>query len=299
MGRGLYYCNECKKIVLKIDAVYFVEQGFNRVFCSEECIFRFFTPLMVHLEEEENIFRNRLGIHNDVLLPQEKFQSLVKSTMEDPDEIWSAPRDGGEEVYTLISKLETREYGVVYIIMLIFTFEGRASLTLLATSTKHEKLTQKYRIGSKIGHLRENIDFGLIGPDPKDPNPLNLDEITLNLLEEKKEKLYNLLTANASKNDIQIHEYDNYYKYLPITLDDPDEVYQEVNNEGVVEFVTCIKNFDDGEKNFFYIAVSYYYESNPETQEEILIPIFSFPSHDSKIYKLFQLGQRINGPSLN
>lgn len=298
MGRGLYYCNECKKIMPRPEDVYFAEQGFYRCFCSEECIFRFFTPLMIHLEEEENTFRNRLGITNDLMVSQEKFQSYIKSTVEDPDEIWSSPRDGGEEIYTLISKLETREKGAVYIILLIFTYEGRPSLTLLATLTQHEKLVQKYRIGSKIGHLKENLDFGLIGPDPNNANPLNLDEITLEILESKKEKMYDLLMKNVGAQDIPITEYDGYQKYLPITLDDPDEVYEELK-DGDVEFVTCIKNFDDGEKKFFYIAISYYYESNPETQEEVLIPIFSFPSQDSKIYKLFQIGQRVNGPSLN
>ncbi|MBF0363151.1 MAG: hypothetical protein HQK49_19170 [Oligoflexia bacterium] len=143
----IYYCNECKKVTANINEIFFVEQSRFRGFCSEECITKFYTPMISYLKREEDKLRKEYLIEEFFNFDQKTYEGLIEKGISNPAEIWVDGEDLSEEYFCLISKNE--QLGV-YVIILTLFFENTPSLILFETVTKNDKIVEHYRNGRKI-----------------------------------------------------------------------------------------------------------------------------------------------------
>ena len=92
--------------------------------------------------------------------------------------------------------------------------------------------------------------------------------------------------------DIPIEQFFNYDKYLDLTIENPDEIYELEDDEGDT-IHTFIKSFKEGEVSFFYVVITLPHRI-PEVKEMAVLPILGFPSVDESLYPEYAIGKKLN-----
>ena len=77
LGKNVYICNQCKKLISDIEELLFVEENSPRGFCSEKCIEGFYTPLFNHFENAVKKYREELKLEDEECLELLRTQSLL------------------------------------------------------------------------------------------------------------------------------------------------------------------------------------------------------------------------------
>jgi YHS domain-containing protein len=121
MIKTLFFCEYCRKHLLDVNEIHFVEDQSDRGFCSEKCILEFYRPYMLAFEDEESQFRSSLRLppeesHSDVLASDHYLQLALKN----PSEVWQIENDLNQRFYTHI--LEFSLNGEVYYMILICSY---------------------------------------------------------------------------------------------------------------------------------------------------------------------------------
>lgn len=268
-----------------IDQVLVVEEFYSRPFCSESCIVDYFRPLMLDLDRQDLELRLSLGV-------KEKFDhkllkddpNLLNLMISNPDEVLVTTNDLGEEFYTVFKTVDHKELKI-YLVGIFFYYEDNVSLMLFNTATGDRKLAEAYADGE----------------DPSKEDPLDQYEIDPEILEDleqkKSEQLSELLTRR-SDHDIPFEKFPLYDQFLKLTLNDPDEVYENKVDFDLIH--TYIKSYQH--KNlgsFYYVVMAIKIDEDVEGDEDVLLPILAFPSIDRELYKYYKLGHKVSGSLKN
>lgn len=308
--KHIYYCDGCKKVMSSIEEVIFVEQVRYRAFCNEKCIIDFFTPLINFFETEEYEFRREFNVEENIKIALNDRERMMDQTLKNPDELWVHGHELSEEIYYYIKKHE--EFNDTYMVAATLVFEGYPSFILLELLTTRESVLSFYRRGRKTEartqqnsnqtSSMENDQESLASNESNEFRELErVDPKLIEFIERKKSFFLAKLLEDRKDNDINFESFPQYDHLLHETLERPDEVYmQEFSEEGAeIPFFIYIKNFQNDEHSFFYVAICLHYSVDHEAMEETLIPIISFPSNDSELYMKYKKGTRIEGQSVS
>jgi len=284
----LYFCNQCKKILENVEELLFVEEDSSRGFCSEQCIENFYSPLFKHYEAKEKELRGSLNIQNESCLKLLEKNELVDKLFSSPLEIHHSMNELEEEVYSFIGKFPQEKGKEVWLISLCFVYEAKPSFVFLLTATENEELVDHFRIGDPVEDIEDflALDENLeVEGDPKQ---------ILETVEQKKSQLLAQMIEERSPHDIPIEEFIHYEPFFEPTIENPDEVYTYMDEDGDTLY-TYIKAYEKEGTSFYYFVLCFNFASNPNEQTESLLPIISFPSLDADTYKKHSQGERISG----
>ncbi len=254
----IYCCTECKKIVISLDQLLFVEENSVKGFCSEECIEFFYSPMLKYYEEILYSFRTELKLQNESITYDLSEQELMEEVIHTPSEIWRNENELHEEVFSYIKHFTNSS-----VIVLCTVLRLEPSFIFLMTKTSSQELVSKFRIGERI----------VINSDSE-------VEDLIQELEGKKSQLLAELLSKRKDDDIPFEEFSEYDNFLDITLESPDETFEVKDREGDL-LVTSIKSFTKNNKNFFYIIITL---KN--------MNILSFPTEDMELYSEFRIGKK-------
>src|SRR5690606_12771157 len=155
-----------------------------------------------------------------------------------------------------------------------------------------ENLVDQFRVGERVNTSKTSKSLSS-GPDNSLEQDVELPAEIIEELDLKKSSYLATLLGNRADDDIAYDEFMDYEQFLPLTLEDPDEVYDRTG-EDADEISTFIKSFQYAGGTFFYVVVCWKCQVK-NFQERMLIPVLSFPSTDQDLYHEFAIGERVVG----
>lgn len=301
LSKSLYLCTNCRTKIDDPYRVLFVDQSHSHGFCSEKCILEYYTPVMESFENEEFDLRESLKISfSEGLEGLYKDQSLFNQILYQPSEVWRDENKIGQTFYTHILKVNYQDDNFYYA-MICSYFNDEPSFVYFKTMSRIESLINKYRSGEKVelnqelSSLIKNNTSNLEESNDKKEQNIELSESFLEDIEVKKSEYLAKMLDVRSELDIPIEEFYFYDDYMPMCLEDPDEVYQSEDDHGD-ELKVFIKSFKKQNKTFFYIVLSIEIEVNVNSNDKeiALMPVLGFPSTDTSLYKEYTQGVKLS-----
>lgn len=291
MLKSLYFCENCRKKVENVAEIHFVEENSDRGFCSEKCIMEFYRPYMIALEEEEYNFRKNCQIENEDdhshITANEHYLDLALTS---PLEIWHFENDFEQSFYTHIFKLSEDGEDIFFILICAY-IDGGPSFVFYRLATKYKSLVDKYRRDTKFDkELPENSADSVENSSGK--VEVEIPTEVIEMLESKKSQMLAEMMINRSSGDIQFELFHKYDSYLDQTIQNPDEVYENEDDEGD-EIYTYIRSFKQGDIPFFYVVICYLHQIG-DGKESAVLPIIGFPSIDEMLYPKYAIGKKLN-----
>ena len=280
-NKDYYYCNKCGKIFENSENILFVEDDSPRGYCSEACIESFFRPMVRLFEKIEESLRLKYDLVDEESLKYLELPNFLEKLLKRPDEIWIQENNLQEKYYFIISSFKDQNGKDFYLTSICLFFENRPSFLFLVTATSSEKLISEFRAGIKIN---ENL------PRPNASKSSKESEL-MAIVERKKTFLLTELLKQRDNEDISFYEFSEFESYIDPTISEPDEVYSFID-EGGDKIRTYIKSFHSDQGAFYYYVLCM---KNIKKSDKGLIPIFSFPSRDGKIYRKFTQGSLVSG----
>lgn len=282
----IYYCTECKTIVPTLGKLLFIEEKSNKGFCSESCIEDFYLPLINHFEALDKKMRKIFGIEAEFILQNKNPGGFIDEVLSSPSEIWKITNELQEEICTYI-----KHYHDYSAVVICSVYHAKASFIFFSTVTRSREYLAEFRTKDK-----ENLSASMESRSGEEFNEEDL--IFMQLLESKKSKLLAELLIKRKDSDISFEDFSLYEYCFQDTLDFPDEVFENKDNEGDSFFI-YIKSFMKDNKNFFYIISCLKRKSGEDGQEISVFPVLAFPTNDMDLYYEFRLGNRIAGTLKN
>lgn len=279
MIKTLYFCENCRKKIDDVSELHYIEDNSDRGFCSDTCIMEFYRPYLNWLEKEEIKLRKDLNIEQETpFLDITADQKILQKALKNPSEVWVLTNDIDQSFYTHILKIH-RESQVIYYILVCSYIDGGPSFVFYRTATTHIELVDRYRREFEYQEYSEQKELG-----EKIPSEF------FELVEHKKSSLLAQMLQERSIHDISFEDFIHYDDYLKQTIEAPDEVFENEDQEGDT-LLTYIKTFHlaEDDLNFFYIVIGMNYESEDQVY---LIPIIGFPSVDKKLYPTYAKGTK-------
>lgn len=298
MSKKIYICTECKKRILSVNDVLFIEDISNKGFCSEICILNFYRAYMEHFENEELEFRAIHGISSeDDIDFKDKQEELFHQVLYAPNEVWLETSELREEYYTHLLKVELEPNDFVYLIFVCSYFDSSPSFIYHKCFTRDERVVACYQTGKKVEIDAKEVYQDYDEDESDYDGQIELPTEVLEEIEQKKSQYLAELLASRSDSDIQFEEFVLYDKYIQPTLEDPDEIYENEDNGGE-EVSTYIKSFQQGQESFFYIVLCWKCQVE-DVDGDVLVPVLSFPSINQDLYKEYAIGTRTKGQVKN
>ncbi len=273
-------CFFCTRPLHPKDSALFVEEEVGRIFCTEECITRYFTPEVERLEKEYKRILSREDLTGE---EKEALAHLRWLTLEESDETWHETTSGGDLRYTLISEFQPGENPIWYICICLF-LRGDPSFLFLAFPTKDAAMVDYYRKGDRMERTRHTVN--------KDKKGESSDqtEVTDGLAEPwtEEETLRAQVMQDRRKDDIPTEDYALYQSCVDETLETPDEVW---SLKGVAEetrrMYHFIRHYPEERPAMWFIIVA----RETEDDEQIEI-VDAFPTRDQKIMEFYRRGEQ-------
>jgi hypothetical protein len=303
-----YFCNQCGKEIENISDIYITSEKSTAPFCSEDCIVEHYSREIEFFSEKERSIREQFQLGEESL---EGVAGQVRETIENYTEAWMDKNELGLEYYTLFHEVE-HEGRPVHIILITLFYDGRPSVILHHTRTLHSELLRYYRKGKlikgtpqKVKSL-EDIDEGsghAVEDETVDKEELVLPQVVI----ERIENLRSVYLADYLKvrgeTDIPMEKFSYYDNCIEPCITEPDEVCEFIDKSGSV-LNTHIKSFSYApEDSFFYFVICLKleekYKDEGGEEDDVLIPVLSFPSTSSDIYSYFRKGDMITRRSVN
>lgn len=291
MIENLFFCENCREEIVNVSEILFVEENSDRGFCGEDCIMRFYRPYMAKMEKEELIFRDSLSLSEESsyseIIASEKF---LEKTLQEPDEKWRVVNDLDQQYYTHIFKLSYNSQEI-YFILICSYIEGGPSFVYYRTATKSKELVNRYRRGVEVS-TAGSVSLGEINTSSKEVEQQELNTEIIEALEGKKSSVLAEMMENRSSADISIEDFIKYDRYLDLTVENPDEIYEKEDMEGDLVH-TFIKSFQEAGVSFFYIVIALPHKLE-DAKETVVLPILGFPSIDEDLYPKYATGRKLN-----
>ncbi len=294
INKIIYHCNHCKKIIESLESLYFVETGSPRGFCSEPCIEAYFSPIVNYYEKQEKFIRKHLNIETEDCKMMVEDPMFMEQVLQKPDEIWRLENELKEEVFSFITKMTDNSGGAFYVMVLCLVFNSRPSFILAGCTTKSEALLSEYRIGEKV------TDTNSFSSElEQDNEKLTKIENEMNsTIEHKKSIFLAKLLEDRVQTDIKYEDFMKYEEYSRSTLENADEIYTQIDEEGD-DVLIYIKAHEKDEVPFYYFIICMQVEIDEEQHLDALLPIISFPSIDGELYKKYRKGRLVSGGPKN
>ena len=284
-------CSLCQVKLTHHSRALFVEEELGRLFCSEDCIVKFFAADIKKLEEE---YKSRLSVFD--LKPSEKeaLNHLRLSTLNQPDEVWNEKLMTGDRLYYLI-----REYSKdhhensagcrVWCVCICLFLRGEPSFLFLAFSTRDESLVNLYRKGERLKRDQKYSVNGssseMMSQAPTDSSrPMLVDGLADAWTPE--ETIRAQLSQQRRPDDIPQKEYEYYQSCLEETLQTPDEVWStQIKGQHGLKLYYFIKFYPGEDPSIWYIILA----RDTDDQEQIEI-LDAFPTRDSLLVENYRTG---------
>jgi len=296
--KKIFYCTNCKKIIYDIEKLLLVEQGRCNCFCSENCIVEFHAPLLEYMEREEHSLRAEMNLLDEPALAYKNEEEFFKQTMGKPDKVWLDKNELGEEFYYFQSQFTPDGEAPLTKILVCYLFNGAPSFVLFQTCTRSKELIKEYQTGERIKNFLEYQKDQKIVAENENFEELPMEPQLIELIEQKRSHFLALLLEKRLPTDIPLESFGLYESYLPKTLEGPDEVYQYKDDDGE-EIYTYIRSFEKDGISFFYLAVCLHVSTDMEKDEDVLVPILTFPSLDGELYADYKKGEQLTGSLKN
>lgn len=305
--RPIYFCNECKKIVKRLDDLLFIEEHSFRGFCSTECIEDFYFPLIKQFEVFESNLRTKLNLVDEQTL-FDFSENHVESCVKYPDEIYELKNEINDR-FLIFIKNEKR----FSIVVVSTIYQDDPSFVLLSTISESREFVNEFKKGNLISmqewgmrNAEESLESLPIEEMESDESLVDAEEkededlAFLQLLESKKSKLLGEVLLIRQDSDIPIEEFAGYDSCFSETLETPDEVFEWKDEEGDIRF-NYIKSFPLNKSSFevFYYIVICIKNKTEKAQEVNAYPILGMPTTDLNLCQEFRKGKRISGPIQN
>ncbi|WP_127717638.1 hypothetical protein [Halobacteriovorax sp. HLS] len=291
--KDFYHCYHCKQEVSKLEDLLFVEAGSTRSFCGEKCIEDYFKPITDQFEAREKELRKKYAVETESCLDFLNDISVMEAVMTLPDEIWCLENGIQEEIFSFIKKIEHEGAAPFYAIVLCTIFDTYPGFVLLSTITESKFLMEEFRIGEQrdvSSHFEDDTHL--------EDNELGVTSSDVETIEKKKSELLAKHLENISIADIPVEKYELYDEYLATTMQNPDEVYKKDDEQGDTLY-TYIKAYDKEGVSFYYFVICIRLDIDTSEGEEIIVPVFTFPSVDGDLYRLYHDGEQVSGPLKN
>lgn len=321
-------CFCCDKNLNKADRALFVEEENSRVFCSETCISKFFTPEISRLEKEylKHVKSDDLSGHR-----REKFNHLRWITLQDPDEVWRIKTSEGDYRYTLISEFKPSVKSVWCICICLF-LRGEPSFLYLAFPTRNEALVNRYRKGTRQKQKPIQSGFGKKSQQDVEQKEkkMNHEDSGFDVTDHEGNSTENgsdseLLTAVDDSSvsvqsdgladawtetetlrarlmekgqqieDIAPEDFGLYQSCMDETLETPDEIWSNRESpDKRFKVFHFIRFYDDEKPGVWFIVVA----RETEDAEEIEL-MDAFPTRDPELVECYRRGaQEVGGVPL-
>lgn len=295
----IYHCSECKKIIEDIEQLLFVEENSNKGFCSESCIEKYYASLIDYFELQEKKVRKKHGLNDEPCLVYVGKQSYMESVLSRPKQIWKMTNDLGEEFYSFIGEFKeakTNFQNTFYLIIVCSVYDARASFIFSATATKDRNILKEFQFGEAIADPKA---FVAETPDISEKTTaLDVAPEAMEFLESKKSSYLAQLLEERSVADIPFEKFPLYEDFFDLTLENPDEVYHTKDSEGD-EIYTYIKAHEQSGVSFYYFILLVKIDRRWSPEEDMLLPIVSFPTVDGEIYNKYKEGEQLSGALKN
>jgi len=287
----IYFCNHCKKATADVEDLLFVEESSTRGFCSEDCIEKFYAPIVAWYENQERELRGKYQIANEDCQTLASDPGIMDKVLTRPDEVWRWTNEIGEDLYAFIRNFnQERSF---YSIILCHLFERQPSFIILASCTRNENFVALFRQGERVADPEEFLQREDL---PSGATDLEVAGEALNAIEAKKSAFLARLLQDRSVADIPFEQFDLYEKYFTPTLEDPDEIYTDEDDDGDQLF-TYIKAYDQGGVSFYYFIICVEFEKDQGVDGETrrVIPLMAFPTLDGDLYRTYRQGKLVSG----
>lgn len=313
---NLYFCQNCRVKISAFEDSLIIDSNNKNLFCSEACIEEFYRPLIAYFTQYERDQISALGIRED----NKEYNNDLQECMANPNEIYCLKNEVEESFYFAHYLNPSNN---VYTILGLLVYQGRPSFIFFNSCTKIKELADKFKIGEKIQFSMpstippgsdENPSSDIEGVQDSfdDENSLESETSEQELsqkevefekfIELKKSQeladLINSFEVEGFGHDIGIENFHLYEKCLHPTLESPDEVYEFKDRDGDNLFI-YIKVFNEKKLSYFYIAMVHLFDTDADKDQDVLIPILSFPTINAELYRSYQRGERIIGATKN
>jgi len=290
-----FFCGECKKLSDSLEELLFVENDGQVGFCSEECIEKFYTPLVDHFEALEKKWRTDNGLLDEDILEVVGHPVFMDELLRRPSEVWRYELDGGDIIHSFIVDLDDPKYGKFSLMCLCLLYDNQPSFIISASATKSPLMLKNYQWGVLLKNIK---DYHSSAEANENKGHIEIDESTMMELEGKKSRYLASLIEDRSPADIPIESFSLYEQYFEPTMMEPDEIFKKLDEEGDTIY-TYIKAHDREGVSFYYFIVCYRIGEGNQANTDTLVPIVSFPSVDGEMYRLYKEGELISGSLKN
>ena len=264
-----YFCTNCRKKVSAVNELYFIEENSQRGFCGEACIEKYYLPLVENFEEADDKLKKEDEHHSGDFDYLQNNNEVVEKIFSEPDEVYFLRNEVGETLYFFHKKFAEGYMGI----SICHMYNQEPSFIYMCSVTDSQVVSDHYRTGDKA-QIKRNSDI----PD------LSKEEI--DYIEQKKSLFLATVLERRSEKDISFEDFPFYQTYLPKTMNDPDEVYELVDNEGD-KFYSYIKTFEKEGKSFYFISLCIK-GLGSSTESSEVYPVVAIPTKSVDFYKNFK-----------
>ncbi|MBL7665718.1 MAG: hypothetical protein JNM93_11345 [Bacteriovoracaceae bacterium] len=289
--KGHYFCSECKINIPNVGKVLLITEEPALGFCSEECIIEFYNPRIDFFEKQDIKLRKKLKLEKEKCLAHRKNKKYLQETIKTPDEIWLEVNEIGEKYYTHIKQFTT-EKTRFWSIVVCYYHQGEPSFVFFQNITSSPEIYEHYRFEHE--YTGEEPVEKVEASEEMGEEEMKLASEVLDTIELKKSEYLAGLLESRSDSDIAYEKFSDYEDKTVSTLQEPDEIFRKVDKHGD-ELLTYVKSYQRGRETFFYIVICMKVDPVQESEDDLLVPIVSFPSRDSELYVKYAQGERISG----
>ncbi len=293
--KSIYYCNHCRKFIESIDDLYFVDEKGARGFCSEKCIETFYAPIVEVLRKDELQMRIELSLVENHLNRYMDDETVLQDVLHKPDQILEYENKIGEAFFTHVKSFNFEGGESFYAIVLCAHFDNAPSFIFRLTLTESDQLKNYLSMGVAIADSVQD----LMKDGKEGFGTMQVNEEFLGMVENKKSRILAQMIKQRSDDDIPIEEFHTYDDHIQSTMEQPDEIYLEVDDDGDKVYKYIKAHSNKGLIFFYFVICTPYQEvggSDNQDSMEALLPIISFPTTDADFSSFMKTGQLISGP---
>jgi hypothetical protein len=296
LSKNKHLCTNCQKLIPDLNKVLYVDQSRMLGFCSESCIVGFHGPLMENFENEELARREELNLpYTEFYKSLYQNKELLDKALYYPNKVYEYKNNVGTKFYTHFYEFEEDGNQLFYLLISSY-FNNTPAFIYFKLITEHRELAESYIEGTEIN--KEDLVEDLMGVEEEVTHEISLPEDVVEDIEMKKSEYLAKLLETRSEEDVPFENFPEYDEYLPMVLDEPDEIYSQTDESGD-DVKVFIKSFKIKKQTFFYIAICIEVALPELEEQKALLPVLGFPSHDANLYKEYAYGEKLNQMTKN
>ncbi len=286
ISRYKTYCLECKTLISDIQKSFIIDNSRPQSFCSEKCVEKFYQNEIHDFQEQEKELRREFQIFEIHSVDEDTLRNYRQESLLDPDEIWEDSNPINEKYYYLL-KSYPYEDSILTNITICKMFNEKPSFIFHSFFTSSTDLINSYKLGKKVKGLEEG-EKGYQKEQFVLPQEI-LDEIAV-----RKNECFAQMLVHRKETDISFETFPLYEQFIKKTLDDPDEIYEEIVDGYTIHTMFKTNFYENKAFSHYVIGMKVM-----NGKEEVLLPIFSFPTIDEELLAIYNQGKRIFKKAIN